>query len=63
MKTTETSLSQTNESTLSERLSSGLKRPTPLKSIRPQKSMMKVKSLKPKRLNIAMKVKVKSTTL
>lgn len=33
----------------------------PLKSLRPQKSMVRVKSLKPKRLRIASKVSVKSS--
>jgi hypothetical protein len=33
----------------------------PLKSLRPQKSMMRIKSLKPKRLNIASKISIKSS--
>jgi hypothetical protein len=33
----------------------------PLKSLRPQKSMVRIKSLKPKRLNVASKIRVKTT--
>ena len=47
------SISKSNQS----KEQSGLKL-NPLQSLRPQKSMVRIKSLKPKRLNIASKVSI-----
>lgn len=58
-----TSENTTTENTLNEKITPVTRKASPLKSFRPQKSMVKIKSLKPKRLNIAMKVRLKKTTL
>lgn len=60
MKTTEKDLS---ENTLTQKdftTNMSIKNTSPLRSVRPQKSMVRIKSLKPKRLNIASKVMMKS---
>ena len=63
MKTTENSITSETETTHTKTVRSRVISPisSPSKSIRPQKSMMRIQSLKPKRLNIATKVSVKKS--
>lgn len=61
MKTTENSTNSetSTKHTSSERVKVLSSNISPSKSVRPQKSMMRLQSLKPKRLQIATKVNVK----
>ena len=61
MKTTESTISQKQETILKEALTKriSLKNASPLKSVRPQKSMMRVQSLRPRRLKISKQLTAK----
>ncbi|MFT6632160.1 MAG: hypothetical protein ACJAS4_002122 [Bacteriovoracaceae bacterium] len=61
METTEKTMTTESENNHSTTIRTRVITPinSPSKSIRPQKSMMRVQSLKPKRLSIATKVSVK----